>query len=80
MEVFVLAGMSLVGVLVAVSIAANPEKVEKVLSPSEEARFELHPTIGPETTKITTENVNDVVNDSIETGVPHPALVARRNR
>lgn len=77
----ILAGICLLGILVALIVASNPEKVEAVqrrLSPAEEARYEMHPTLTPDTVEITAENVRDVIADTIESGTLHPALAARR--
>jgi len=51
---------------------------EHVVDVAEEARYELHPTLVPGTLAITTANVNDIINDSIETGLEHPALTRRK--
>lgn len=55
---------------------AHPEHMQ--MSPEEESRYELHPTLTPATKEITAENVMDVINDSIESGVEHPALQLRK--
>lgn len=51
----------------------------KRMSWDEEAKYELHPTVTPQTVTITDENVRDIINISIEEGLEHPALVARKN-
>lgn len=56
----------------------HPEHM--VMSPAEEARYEIHPTLRPQTLEITSENVLDVINDSIETGIMHPALALRKSQ
>lgn len=52
----------------------HPEHVNVV----DEARYELHPTLVPGTLVITSANVNDIINDSIESGREHPALTRRK--
>ena len=49
----------------------------RVMRPDEEAKYELHPTVTPQTMEITDANVRDVIDISIEDGVNHPALKKR---
>jgi hypothetical protein len=65
-------------VAVAMMIAIDRGKKLVKMTPAEEARFEIHPTLLPEPAGITADNVQDVINDTIETGVEHPLLRARK--
>jgi len=56
----------------------HPEHM--TMTVAEEARYEIHPTLRPCPTIITAENVQDIINDSIETGIMHPALALRKSR
>jgi hypothetical protein len=44
----------------------------------EDARFEMHPSLVDNLREITDRNVLDIINDTIESGVEHPALTARK--
>ena len=65
-------------VLLAVALVFPKVHPEHMMTPAEEARYELHPTLLPQPLVITSENVRDVINDSIETGIEHPALKLRK--
>jgi len=72
-------GVIMVALLLALAVIAGYEKHEqRVMSPEEEARYEIHPTLYPAPVALTAGNVQDVIHDSIETGVEHPLLTARK--
>jgi hypothetical protein len=56
---------------------AHPE--HRIMTIAEEARYELHPTLLSQPTELTADNVNDIVNDTIESGILHPALARMRS-
>lgn len=74
-------GLIILGIVIVTSMVFHPDKVRAIqrkLTPAEEAKFELHPTVSPYTMEITDENVRDVINITIEDGLDHPALAARK--
>lgn len=73
-----LAAVLFVFVLVAHVMFYTTTPEYRVMSPAEEAKYELHPTVTPYTTEITAENVKDIINLTIEDGVEHPALALRK--
>lgn len=81
MEAIIFAGLVCLLLFVAVLVTVSIEKgkgVVRRMTPAEEVRFEIHPTLYPEPVAITAGNVQDVINDSIETGIEHPLLRARK--
>lgn len=56
-------------------INIGERKIHSRLTPAQERAFEVDP--GPEPL-ITDDNVQDVINHTIETGVEHPFLTARK--
>lgn len=66
--VLLLVGLALIG----------REEHKPVMSLEEQAAAELHPTIKPGDTEITVENVRDVIAITLEDGVDHPLIMARK--
>jgi hypothetical protein len=59
--------LALLALVVLVNVFAVGEKISRKMTLAEEAQYE-----------ITDHNVQDVINQTIETGLDHPALAARK--
>lgn len=65
--------LCLLGALVTSVVHFTLKTVEET-----DVRFDMHPTLNPQTVEITDENVRDVIDMTIEDGFDHPALAARK--
>jgi len=63
---------------------SHPEHMKmspaEILACDKWARDAMHPTLAGDPMEITSANVQDVINDSIETGIVHPALALRKSQ
>lgn len=82
LDIFAIIIILVLGTGIALGVFIKGKMIENamkfVLNPSDEAKYELHPTINPQTVEITDKNVRDIIDVSIEDGVDHPALAARK--
>jgi hypothetical protein len=59
-------------------IKIRAKRVARLRQSFEEARYDMHPSLVDSPLEITEDNVLDIINDTIETGIEHPALSNRK--